>query len=98
VAFRLILRKLAAKEFRRLSDGQQKAVRSVLDAMARDPFPPGTACVDRRHGIWRVKAGAAKAQVRIFYLAPDASGTIAVLAFGTDHFHYADPGALADRR
>jgi mRNA interferase RelE/StbE len=84
VAYKVIFRKSAEKEFEALSQGRRKALFDKLKLLEDDPAPPGTIELEGYAPLRRIKAGDARA----IYDAPDAEGRIFILRVGTDHGIY----------
>ncbi len=84
MAYKVVFRFTAEKEFENLTQGQWKAIAAKIDAITINPMVEGKTLIGYAP-LRRVKAG----EVRMVYdPEPDAQGRISILRFGTDHSVY----------
>lgn len=86
MAYRVIFRTSAEKEFAALTQGQKKALFAKLKLLETDPAPSESVQLKGYAPLRRIKAGDARA----IYDEPDEKGRIFILRVGTDHDIYHD--------
>ena len=86
MAYRVIFRTSAEKEFAALTQGQKKALFAKLKLLETDPAPFESVELKGYAPLRRIKAGDARA----IYDEPDEKGRIFILRVGTDHDIYDD--------
>ena len=92
MAYTVIFRESAEKEFDALSQGRKKALFQRLKLLETDPAPAETVELRGYAPLRRIKAGDARA----IYDEPDAKGRIFILRVGTDHDVYENIEELVD--
>lgn len=75
MAYRVVLRRSAARELADLSQPIRGRLTRALDALSTDPRPPGAKLLTGRERIWRLRVG----DYRILYFVDDDVVTVLVV-------------------
>lgn len=95
MTYKVIFKKSAARELDGLSDGQRKALIKEIQKLETDATPSGSKELDGFPGIFRIRAGGARA----VYDAPNAKNEIFILRVGVrKNVYEIDPTTRRDTR
>jgi mRNA interferase RelE/StbE len=75
MAYRVVLRRSAARELADLTQPIRGRVTRALDGLSNEPRPPGAKLLTGRERIWRLRVG----DYRILYLVDDDIVTVLVI-------------------
>lgn len=73
--YRVEFTRQGARDLRKLSRRDQRRVAGRIDALAREPRPPGVQKLKGRDDIWRLRVG----ELRVLYTISDQIVTVTVV-------------------
>jgi len=75
MAYRVFLRRSAARELEDLTQPIRRRVTRAIGALSNDPRPPGAKLLTRADRVWRIRVG----DYRILYLVDDDGVRVVVI-------------------